>query len=137
MHSEHLNNVRPGWVGIGWALSIGATSLVLIVLVALGVLDPESTAGGRWIAIAVFIGFFIGGAITGFMVALAPILHGVLIGLTSLVAWALINGVVNLFFPNFTWTALNGPLTVNVILVQVIGAVLGARFGYRFTIPRP
>jgi hypothetical protein len=137
MHSEHLNNVRPGWVAIGWLLSIGATSLILIALVAMGMLDPDSTSGGRWIAIAVTLGFLIGGAMVGFTVALAPMLHGVLIGLTSLIAWALVNGVVSLFFPTFTWTALDGPLTVNIILVQVVGAVLGARIGYRFTVPRP
>ena len=136
MHSEHLNNVRPSFVGWGWLASIAMASLFVLVFVAMGVLDTESTTGGRWIAIAVTLGFFAGGAFVGFMVALAPILHGILIGLTSLVVWALVNGIVSAFFPEFTWNTLNGQLTVNVILVQMVGAILGARLGYRYAVAR-
>jgi hypothetical protein len=136
MHSEHLNNVRASYVGWGWLVAIASASLFVLVFIALGVLDIESSTGGRWIAIAVTLGFFAGGAFVGFMVALAPILHGILIGLTSLVVWALVNGIVSAFFPEFTWNTLNGPLTVNVILVQMVGAVLGARLGYRYAVAR-
>ena len=137
MHTEHLNNVRLGWAFLGWMAAFGATSLILFVLIVLDVLNPESTGGGGWIALAVAVGFVIGGAIVGFMVALAPILHGILIGLMSLVVWALINAVVTMLWPDVTWTSLSGPLTVNVMLVQTIAAILGARFGYRYAVARP
>ena len=134
MHTEHLNNIRVGQLLLGWAIAAGATSLLILALIASGLLDVEANTGGNWIAAAVAMGFYIGGAYVGYMVGLAPMLHGVLLGLVSLVVWVIINAVVSMLFPDFTWTALSGPLTLNVILVQVIGAVLGARFGYRYAV---
>jgi hypothetical protein len=132
MHTEHLHNVRVGYVGLGWFVAVAVTSLVLFVLVALGVLEPDAEGSGRWITLAVAIGFLGGGVFVGFMTALAPILHGILIGLTSLVVWALLNAIVTLFLPDFKWTQLDATLAVNVLLVQIISAVVGTRFGYRF-----
>ncbi|HSL69139.1 MAG TPA: hypothetical protein VK864_02810 [Longimicrobiales bacterium] len=134
MHTEHLNNVRLGYVLGGWAISIAATSLFVFVLIATG-LQAEG-GDGRWIALAVALGFAAGGLFVGFMTALAPILHGIMIGLTSLVAWAIVNVLSSIFFPDFMWTALNAQWTVAVILVQIVSAVLGARFGYRYAVVR-
>ncbi len=136
MHTEHLNNVRPGYVGLGWFIAMAATSLILFVLIAAGMLNPEEAGGGRWIALAVAIGFVTGGAFVGYMTSLAPILHGILIGLMTLVIWAVLNALASTFVPGFTWTRLDGTLAVNLMLVQIISAIIGTRFGYRFAVPR-
>jgi hypothetical protein len=88
MHTEHLNNVRLGYVLAGWAIAICATSLFVLVLIATGI-QSSMSSDGRYIAAAVALGFAMGGAFVGFMTSLAPILHGIMIGLTSLVVWAL------------------------------------------------
>ena len=135
MHTEHLNNVRLGYVMTGWLIAIGFTSLFIFILIATGIQSGMSS-DGRWIATAVAIGFALGGTFVGFMTALAPILHGIMIGLTSLVFWAIVNVLSSFLFPNFAYTALSGQWAVAVMLVQIVAAVLGARFGYRFAVTR-
>ncbi len=135
MHTEHLRNVRIGYVLTGWLIAIASTSLCLFALIGFGVLDPE-TPGSGWITLAVAVGFALGGTFVGLLTGLAPILHGILIALTSLLAWAILNAVVSMFFPDFRWTQLSAPLTVNIIIVQIMCAILGTRFGYRFAVAR-
>src|SRR5262245_12573329 len=94
------------------------------------------SSDGRWIAAAVALGFAIGGAFVGFMTSLAPILHGIMMGLTSILVWAIVNVVTSFIAPDFVWTALTGQWTVAVILVQIVAAILGARFGYRYAVAR-
>ena len=132
MHTEHLNNLRAGQLLIGWFIAAAAASLGIFILIATGLLDVEANTGGNWIALAVAVGFYAGGAYLGFMTGLAPILHGIALGLLSLVVWAILNAIVSMIWPDFGWTALSGPLTLNVVLIQVIGGVLGARLGYRY-----
>jgi hypothetical protein len=135
MHTEHLHNVRIGYVLAGWLIAIAATSLFLIAFIGIGVLNPEAP-GSAWITLAVAMGFGAGGTFVGFLTGLAPILHGILIALTSLVAWALVNAVVSMFFPDFPWTQLSAPLTINLIIIEIVCAVLGTRFGYRYAVTR-
>jgi len=132
MHTEHLNNVRVSYVFTGWLVSVAVACLLVFILIATGQVDAEANTGGNWIAGAMALGFLAGGAMVGYMVALAPILHGILIALTSLVVWAVVNAVVAAFFPSFHWTTLSGDLAVVVMLVQVASAVVGARLGHRF-----
>jgi hypothetical protein len=135
MHTEHLNNVRLGYVLAGWAIAICATSLFVLVLIATGI-QSSMSSDGRYIAAAVALGFAMGGAFVGFMTSLAPILHGIMIGLTSLVVWALVNVITSFVVPEFTFTSLTSQWTVAVVLVQILAAILGARLGYRFTVAR-
>jgi hypothetical protein len=135
MHTEHLNNLRIAQLLIGWFIAVATTSLLIFVLIATGLLDAENNSGGNWIAAAFAIGFYAGGVYVGYFTGLAPILHGIAIGLMSLLVWVVINAIVSMLWPDFGWTALSGPVTLNVILVQVIGAVLGARLGYRYAVP--
>jgi hypothetical protein len=135
MHTEHLNNVRLGYVMTGWLIAIGFTSLFIFILIATGIQSGMSS-DGRWIATAVAVGFALGGTFVGFMTALAPILHGIMIGLTSLVFWAILNVLSSFLFPDFAYTSLSGQWAVAVMLVQIVAAILGARFGYRFAVTR-
>lgn len=136
MHTEHLHNVRPGFVGIGWFIAIAVTSLLLFVLMATGLLLPEQPGSGRWVTLAVAIGFVAGGVFVGYMTSLAPILHGLLIGLTTMIIWAVLNAVVSTFVPGFGWTQLDATLAINLMLIQIVCAIIGTRFGYRFAVPR-
>ena len=135
MHTEHLNNVRLGYVLAGWAIAICATSLFVFILIAANI-QSSMSSDGRYIAAAVALGFGVGGAFVGFMTSLAPILHGIMIGLISLIVWALFNVVTSMVAPQFTWTELTSQWTLAVVLVQIIAAILGARFGYRYAVAR-
>ncbi len=135
MHTEHLNNVRIGFVMTGWLVAIGATSLFVFILIATGI-QSSMSSDGRFIAAAVALGFAIGGAFVGFMTSLAPILHGIMIGLMSLLVWAIFNVVASFLFPDFVYTVLSAQWTIAVILVQIVSAILGARFGYRWAVAK-
>src|SRR5687768_1785145 len=128
MHTEHLHNVRPGYVGIGWFIAIAVTSLLLFVLMGIGVLLPDQPGSGRWVTVAVAIGFVAGGVFVGYMTSLAPILHGLLIGLTTMIIWAVLNAVVSTFVPGFGWTQLDATLAINLMLIQIVCAIIGTRF---------
>ena len=129
MHSEHLRNVRPTWVAFGWFAAAAVTGLALVVLISLGLLPPEGE-GEWWVALAFAAGFFSGGWLVGWRTAEAPVLHGVGIGLFSLVAWLLVNllaGVLDLA----EWTALSPVTTAALLLLQAAAAVAGAWYGSR------
>lgn len=134
MYTEHLQNVRPVYVAAGWLIAIAVASFGLIILIALGLADPESIGAGPWVSIAMIAGFIAGGLFVGFRTGEAPILHGIGIGLMSILAWVIINSIVTLFFPDEDWASLSSIMTATIILVQIIGAVLGTRWGYRLAI---
>lgn len=134
MYTEHLQNVRVGYVIAGWLVSIAIASFAMFILVALNLLNPDAFGGGPWVSIAMIIGFVLGGAFVGFRTGEAPILHGIAIGLTSILAWVIINSVITLLFQNQDWVSLDPVMTATAILVQIISAVLGARWGYRLAI---
>jgi hypothetical protein len=52
------------------------------------------------------------------------------------VVWALFNVVTSIVAPDLVWTTLTAQWTIAVVLVQIVAAVLGARFGYRFAVAR-
>src|SRR5687768_10722757 len=98
MHTEHLQNVKPTRVVAAWLVAAAVTSLVALALVSSGVMSEETTASNTWWSIAaVAVGFFAGGLFAGFRAIEAPILHAFGIGLTSLVAWFLLNALASTF----------------------------------------
>ena len=131
MYTEHLNNVRLGWAVGGWFVSVAVTSVLLIILAGLQLVDTDPVTGSLWSVLAVAIGFWIGGFFTGLRVLKAPILHGIAIGLTSLVFWFFLNLAADLFFGLSAWTGLTPTLTAAIMLEQMAVAVGGAWVGYR------
>jgi hypothetical protein len=131
MHTEHLQNVRSTRVFTGWLVAIAVTSLLALAFAGTGVLGSGttymSTLGSL---IAVVVGFWAGGFFAGFRAIEAPILHGVGIGLTSLVVWAVLNIVVAVVFDGIGWTGLTPALAVGLLLAQIAAAVVGALLGY-------
>lgn len=134
IHSEHLENVRPGWVASGWLVSVAITSLIVIVLASLGLVTAGDEAdGGLWGVVSIALGFWTGGVFTGYRALRAPILHGIGIGLTSLIAWALLNVLIA---PTrlLGWQALTPALTSALMLVQMAAAVAGTWVGHRIAL---
>ncbi|MEO5511737.1 MAG: hypothetical protein ABIV28_07745 [Longimicrobiales bacterium] len=134
MHSEHLQNVTVGRVVGGWLVAIAVTSLVMLVLTALGMSDVEA---GWWSLIAVVAGFFVGGMFSGMRALQAPVLHGIAIGLTSLVAWVVVNVIAyGLASGSFVlgWASMSATMTLALLLAQIVAAVVGALIGYNIAL---
>ena len=131
MHTEHLQNVRPGRVVAAWLIAAAVTSLVALVLVSSGVMTTEGTVANNWWSVAaVAVGFFAGGLFAGFRAIGAPILHAFGIGLMSLVAWVLVNALAVLFLPGWSWTALTPQLAMGILFMQLVASTLGALLGH-------
>ena len=116
MHTEHLQNVRAVWVAAGWLVAIAAASLILLVLAGLGLTGTDPATDALWAVVALVIGFWLGGFFTG---------------LASLVAWFLINLIVDLLLELAPWSALTPTTTAALLLVQMMAAVAGAWVGHR------
>ncbi len=135
MDSERFDDLRPSWIAFGWFIAAAVSALVLLALVALGILGAETgaTSGDVWVAVALLIGFITGGFFAGVRVGRAPILHGLGIGLFSLVIWLLSNFLfADPTEPN-AWYALPFGVAAGLLLLQTVAAIVGARMGRRWT----
>lgn len=129
MHSEHLQNVHPIRVITGWLVAIAVTSVAVFGLIVLGLLqETDSATDTMWAIVAVAVGFLVGGWFTGLRTVEAPILHGIGLGLTSLLAWALLN-LLAIPFGMERWSNLSASTAVSVLLVQILAAVVGSWTG--------
>lgn len=129
MHTEHLQNVRPGWIVAGWLIAVAVTSVAVFMFVLLGFTGDSGPRDTAWAVLAVAAGFLVGGWFTGYSTQEAPILHGVAIGLMSLVAWVALNTAMVVAFRGAEWEALTAAATVAVIFAQIVAAVVGCRVG--------
>ncbi|MGQ0562415.1 MAG: hypothetical protein ACT443_11130 [Gemmatimonadota bacterium] len=136
MHTEHLQRVRFKVVAAGWLVAVAFASLISFVIFALDIVGDESALAVRIEIAAIAIGFFAGGLFAGLRAGEAPILHGVAIGLLSLLAWFVLNLLATVALPTSDWTALTPRFTASVMLVQIIAAIVGARAGYRRVVRR-
>ena len=133
MHSEHLRNVQLSWVAFGWFVGLAIATGIALLLVSMGLVDPEGEGSGGWLALAAGVGWFVGGFTTGYKTMAAPILHGTAIALFNFVAWFLLN----LVFGGLTtgasaWEFGGGRSTALALLWQGIAAVAGCWAGYRY-----
>jgi hypothetical protein len=131
MHTEHLTHVRPVRVSVAWLIAIAVASLAGLLLASVGSEDGPGTAGA---ALAMAGGFFAGGFFAGFRSMHAPILHGVALGLVSLVAWVLLNLIARGASPGFEWEALTPTAAGAILLAQMAAGVAGAWTGYRLAL---
>lgn len=132
MHTEHLQNVRPVFVASGWLIAVATVSLVYLGFAALNLVGGDPGESAAIAAVAIAVGFGVGGFFAGFRSLHAPILHGVAIGLTSLVAWVLLNLLAELTGEG--WSSLSAATTAALLLEQVIAAITGAWIGYRLAL---
>lgn len=137
MHTEHLQNVRAVHIAAGWLIAVSVTSMAFLGFAGFRLIPEtaaENTAAGGWAFLAVAIGFMVGGFFAGFRSLHAPILHGIGIGIASLVAWFGVNLVGRALSPDLEWEALTPTLTAGLLLAQMVFAVGGAWFGYRLAL---
>ncbi len=132
MHTEHLQNVRPITVIAAWLVSIAVTSLILLALLGLRLLDADAPSTRAAMA-AVALGFIAGGVFAGVRAAQAPILHGVAIGMFSLVAWFVLGLLSHSLLQGSVWDV-GRDLTITAVIVQIIASIVGARLGYRLAL---
>ena len=130
MHTEHLNNVKPGRVAFGWFVSAAVTSLIVIAMIAVGVLNRDGTGGTAWGLLATALGFFAGGWYVGMRGGRAPILHAVGIGLFSLLLWLLLNLLPGQMLDAESWNV-GGAYGAGLILLQIVAAAIGGRVASR------
>ncbi|MEN8375641.1 MAG: hypothetical protein ABFS34_09350 [Gemmatimonadota bacterium] len=129
--TEHLDNVRPSLVVFGWLVAVAVGSLVGLVLAAVFGPGAGGGAGMATALVAVAVGFFAGGFVAGFGALRAPILHGVAMGIVSLVAWSGLNLVAGGLFADFGWETLGPTAVAIVLLAQMAFAAAGALAGRR------
>jgi hypothetical protein len=135
MHTEHLQNVTFGRVLGGWLIAIAVTSLVVLTFIASGVSADAPTAGSSIASlVAVIAGFFAAGFFVGFRARRAPILHGVAMGLVSIVAWVIANILSELFAGTADWAGLGAAIAVGLVLAQMVAATMGALIGYNLAL---
>jgi hypothetical protein len=132
MHTEHLQNVRPVTVIAAWLIAIAVTSLIMLALVGLEIVDADEPSTRAALA-ALAAGFIAGGAFAGMRSAQAPILHGIAMGLFSLLAWFVLDIVSQSLLSGVNWE-LTMDLTITALLVQIVSGIVGARLGYRFAL---
>ena len=125
MHREHLSSVSPWPVFIGWVAAVAVTSALVFLLTAIGWMTVEGTPTG-WAVLTVAIGFFVGGYMTGLRDIEAPILHGVGIGLMTLVAWLILNLLAALFVDGGGDSGLPAMVAAALLVLQMAAAVAGA-----------
>jgi hypothetical protein len=133
MHSEHLTNVQASWVAFGWFIAVATASGVLLLMEGGGLLGRTEALDAVSIVVAVGVGWAVGGFVTGFRTAAAPILHGMALALLSFVVWFLLN----LSFGGLTtgtaaWEFLTVRTAALGLLVQGGAAILGCWLGYRY-----
>jgi hypothetical protein len=132
MHTEKLENLRPSWIAFGWFIAAAVTALLILAFVALGIMAADTTRNeGVWIGAALLIGFLTGGYFVGFRTRAAPILHGVGIGLFSLVVWFLANLIPGEATGWTAWRVLPTAQALALIGLQAVAASVGARMAVR------
>lgn len=130
MHSETLGNLHAGWIFGGWLIALAVTSAAYLVMVGTGLLPagPQAVLG---VAIAVAVGFFVGGLFVGLRWSDAPILHGAAITLLSVLLWF----VGSLALPGGVGARTGpAPAVLGLVLVQFGAASAGGWLGRRLTL---
>ena len=129
---ESVRSVRPGWIGFGWFIAVALTSLMIFVLTVLGFIQPDAPTEGMGVAITLMAGFLIAGFFVGTRVNAAPVLHGVGMGLLSVLVWLLLNLFVGEGFDSGAWDVVSTGVGASLLALQTAAAVVGTRAGVRF-----
>jgi energy-coupling factor transporter transmembrane protein EcfT len=130
MHSEHLENVRPSWVAFGWFIGVAVMSAILFGLIAVGFVPRSGEIPLGWVLLAVFVGFLAGGYLTGIRVRAAPILHGMGIGLFSVLFWFVANLIAGEALNSAEWQVPPAS-AAGAVLFQIAAAAIGAHIATR------
>jgi len=131
-------SIRPSWIAFGWFIAAAVVALMIFGFIALGVMSPDTTRDEHlWLAIAMLVGFGVGGLFAGMRVRANPVIHGIGIGLFSLAVWVLANLLAGEPTGWTAWRALPTGQALALIGLQTASAVVGARIGVRWAGPGP
>ena len=130
MHTEHLENVGIGAVLMGWLVAVAIGSLLLLTLLGFG---GDTGDAGWGPTLAVLIGFLVGGFACGFRALKAPVLHGIAMGLVSVLAAAVLALLGSLTGPT-QWADLSANTVIVLVMAQFAAAVVGALLGYNVAV---
>lgn len=134
MHTEHLQNVRYWWVLTGWLVAVGATSVIVFIFEASDFVGTSATRDALASLIAVVAGFAAGGFFAGIRAMQAPILHGIGIGVMSLIVWVVVDLIGATLIEAIRWESITARLAVGLVLMQMVAAVVGALLGYNVAV---
>lgn len=129
---ESVRSLRPAWIGFGWFIAASLTSVLLFGMIALELIRPEAPTEGMGVALALTIGFFVAGFFVGTRVNAAPILHGVGMGLSSVIVWVALNLFAGEPTGSAAWDTVPVGVAVGLLALQTAAAVVGTRAGVRF-----
>jgi hypothetical protein len=133
--TESFSDLRPSWIAFGWFIAAAVASFVVFFFIMLGLLTWDSLdAGGVWTAVAILVGFVVGGFFTGVRVARSPVLHGLAIGLFSLLVFLLANVFAGEPTGATAWRQLPYVEAAALLTLQAVAAIVGTRMGTRWTL---
>jgi len=130
--TESFVRLRPSWIAFGWFIAAAVTSLILLGLIGLGLISDDPQAEGTWVAVAFLIGFAVAGFFVGVRAGISPILHGVGMGLFSLLVFALANLLAGEPVGQTAWREVSTATALWLILLQTVAAIVGTRAGVRW-----
>jgi hypothetical protein len=130
--TESLARLRPTWIAFGWFIAAAITSLILLGLLGLGIISDDPQEEGTWVALAFLVGFSVAGFFVGVRVGVSPILHGVGMGLFSLVVFVLVNLLAGEPTGGTAWRSMTTSTALWLILLQTVSAIVGTRAGVRW-----
>ena len=130
--SVSIRDLHPGWVAFGWFVAACFTGVLLLAFTVVGLIEPGTRSETLGVLLALVLGFFWGGFLMATRVPLAPVLHGVGMAIFSLLVWVALNLLFNDATGVSEWDALTFSDSVVLLLLQVAGAVVGARVGARW-----
>lgn len=129
---ESVRSLRPAWIGFGWFIAAALTSLLIFVLTVLDIIQPDAPTEGIGVALSLMVGFLLAGFFVGTRVNAAPVLHGIGMGLLSLVVWLVLNLFAGEGLGGSAWATVSAGVAVSLLALQTAAAIVGTRAGVRF-----
>lgn len=128
----NLSAVRPSWIAFGWFIAACITGLGLLALISLGIADGQSVGGDPWVAATLTVGFLLGGFFVGVRVGGEALVHGLGMGLFSVLVWIAANLFLGEPTDQTAWSELGAATVTMLLMLQAVAAVVGVRMGVRW-----
>ena len=93
--------------------------------------SEATSSGGLWGVLAIGVGFFVGGWFVGSRLGVAPSLHGVAMGIVSILVWFVANLLAGETVADSAWVGGSEAYYAGLLLLQIVAAALGASVSSR------
>src|SRR5690606_18143065 len=101
-------------------------------MTALGLLRAEAPTEGIGVALSLMVGFVVAGFFVGTRVNAAPVMHGIGMGVVSVLVWLVLNLFAGESVGGAAWDTVSGGVAAALLALQTAAAVVGTRAGVRF-----